>query len=680
MSFLSPWFLLGMLAVGVPLAIHMIRKRKATKIAFSTLRFLRKTPKKMIFFQEVKQWVLLAVRALMVILLALAFARPFFGKLPEAMGLSPQSVVILLDTSMSMQYDDYFQQAKAAAAQILQALQPGDEAALVTFSDSTQQFKSLTRELDDLERYLNRLEAPDHRTTRYLPALRFADQILRSARYPDRTIYLVSDFQRHGFENLNERWQLSPGVQLETFKVGEEVTTNLAVTDVKSPAQVLPQQKEYTLLGRIRSLGSRHVSRAQVSLRINGELVASQAVDLREKSEAIVAFQAQFEEQQAYFGSISVADEQFPPDNTFYFTVNVPAPLKILAINGESSENWYDDESHWFRLALGQNKESLFQLEIIEPAQIDPASFDAYSMVALLNVGSLDLPALRGLESYVQRGGAVLFALGDQINAEGFNQLFEGLSPGFLKNSHFHEEEFLVLADTNLRHPIFQFLQATNTHDFSTARFHGHWEVVPQAESEVLMRFDSGSAAFIEKTKGAGKSLLFASSMDAEWNNLPLQVMYLPFLHETLRYLAKHEEKQPFYEVGESVAMRLPPRTLVHVVTPQGEKTEQTPQAGEEFFYNKTEQPGLYRLESNTFQEYFAVNAAPQESDLRTLSPQALQAQVNNSEAGGASPKVQEAAFHNQQLEKSQNFWWWLLLLVFVLGWAESFLANRTYR
>ena len=78
MSFLSPWFLLGLLGVGIPLAIHFSRKQKAEKIFFSTLRFLKRTPKKMIFFQQIQQWLLLLARAAIVALLAVAFARPFF--------------------------------------------------------------------------------------------------------------------------------------------------------------------------------------------------------------------------------------------------------------------------------------------------------------------------------------------------------------------------------------------------------------------------------------------------------------------------------------------------------------------------------------------------------------------------------------------------------------------------
>ena len=151
MSFLSPWFLLGLLGVGIPLAIHLSRREKAEKVVFSTIRFLKRTPKKMILFQQIQQWLLLLTRAAVIALLAVAFARPFIAAtLPQTAGLSPRSVVILLDTSMSMAYGDTFERAKKAALQILNSLHPGDEAALVTFSDSTGQVKDLTTDISQL--------------------------------------------------------------------------------------------------------------------------------------------------------------------------------------------------------------------------------------------------------------------------------------------------------------------------------------------------------------------------------------------------------------------------------------------------------------------------------------------------------------------------------------------------
>ena len=126
MSFLSPWFLLGLLGVAIPLAIHLSRRQKAEKVVFSTIRFLKQTPKKMVFFQKIRQWLLLLIRAAIVALLAIAFARPFLSQaISEQAGWSPRSVVILLDTSMSMQYGDAFDKSKRAVLALLESLHGG---------------------------------------------------------------------------------------------------------------------------------------------------------------------------------------------------------------------------------------------------------------------------------------------------------------------------------------------------------------------------------------------------------------------------------------------------------------------------------------------------------------------------------------------------------------------------
>ncbi len=720
MSFLTPWFLLAMTGIAIPIAIHMIRRKKAVKVVFTTLRFLKTTSKRTVYFQQIQQWLLLLVRTLIFVLLALAFARPFLGAFSQIAGLSPQSVVILLDRSMSMRYGDHFARAKAEALQILQSLQTGDEAALVTFSESTDHLKGLTTDLNELESFLKSLDSPDYRETQYLPALKLADQILSSAGNPERTIYLVSDFQRQAFESPDTSWQLSPGITLKSRKIGNETTSNLAVTDVKSPNLVGRDEEEHTILGKIRSLGSQHVSRARVSLMMERagsdlQIIETRTVELSYESEAVVVFHATFEsnsdtgksttEQLTQRGAVVVEDDQFPPDNTYHFTVNLPSPIHILAVNGESDEDWYDDESHWFRLAMGEpstrydglsesespaltfqsDGASNFQLEVVEPHQFDRQSLNLYKVIVLLNVRQLGENELKAIQSFVSRGGNLLIALGDRVEVEGFNRFFSKMAPAVLEEKKILDDGYLVLADVKHRHPVFQALRANADSDFGTARFKGYWLVTAKEESEILMQFDNGKPALVEQKIGRGRVLLFTSSLDIEWSNLPLQVWYLPWLHETFRYLSRHVEKKRAYVIDEPVSIHVPARTLMHVISPLGEKTVLTPheqfaESGERHFYSKTQTPGFYHIRSNNFQDYFAVNTSPKESDLTSFAPQALHDLVVNPEIETRTSQESQTFFYNLQADKSQRFWWWLLLFVVLLGIGETILANRTFR
>ena len=151
MVFLTPIFLLGLLAAMIPIAIHLIRREKPPKVMFSTIRFLKKTSKKLILFQHLSQILLLLLRSAVIVLLVMAFARPLINQsMARLLDADPQSAVILLDLSMSMRYGDNFGHAKEEAIVLLDQMSQGDEVALVGFSDSAQILSELNADLDSV--------------------------------------------------------------------------------------------------------------------------------------------------------------------------------------------------------------------------------------------------------------------------------------------------------------------------------------------------------------------------------------------------------------------------------------------------------------------------------------------------------------------------------------------------
>jgi hypothetical protein len=682
MSLLSPWFLLGLLGVVIPLAIHLSHKDKAEKIVFSTIRFLKQTPKKMIFFQRIRQWLLLLARVGIITLLALAFGRPFMsGVVSELAGLPPQSVVILLDTSMSMGYGDAFERGKKAALEVMESLHPGDEAAIVTFADNTGQVKALTTDVAELAAFVRHLDAPGFQPTRYLPALRLADQMLHSARYEDKTVYLISDYRRRAFDNHDTAWRLSPGVRFKALRVGDEETTNLAVTDVKSPTRLIRDQDEHVILGRVQNLGTRALSGAQVSLIIEGETVDTTHIDLTNRSEAVVEFRTVFRKRGVHRGAVTVVDDAFPPDNTFHLTVHVFRPIRILGVTGGLEANGYRDETTWFASAIGKPGRSLFQLDVVRPDTLTTEAMGLYKVIVLLNVGSLPEVHMRAIRSHMERGGSLLLAPADRVEAQTFNRLFRGLTPAILGEKRVHRgDDFLVVVEVNHRHPMIKALRINQNIDFGTAHFRGFWSTTPITGSEVIMRFNNGEAALLELAVGQGRVLLFTSSLDTTWNDFPLQGLYVPLMHETLRYLASQEDKKRAYTVGESVPLIVPSGNALRVSGPHGRETILTATAGNYVFYKQTYVPGFYGMRGGNLEDFFAVNVSAEESDLSPIVPSEIGDIFVNRETKPQPSRDARVSIRNAQLEQSQQFWWWIILLVFLLGLGETLLANRTYR
>jgi len=674
MVFLTPLFLLGLLAALIPIAIHLIRKEKPPKVMFSTIRFLKKTSKKLILFQHIQQWLLLLLRSAVIALLVFAFARPLFDPaVARLLDADPMSAVIMLDVSMSMHYEDNFDRAKQEALDILDGMTSGDEVALISFSNAATMVRELSTDIDSVRSLINSLDEPGYGTTRYMPNLRLADQLLENSRYENRAIYLLSDFQDVGMDNAEEGWKLAPGTAFTGIDVAAEESSNLALTDVRSPEQLLEDAAEQQILARVRSTGTLYLEQGDVSLYVDGELIERVPVDLADRSEQVVTFTASFDAQGTHDGEVRVTGDNFVVDNSYFFTVDVLPKIRVLLVNGEASDDWFDDEGHWFGLAVSSAAQSPFLLQTIEPAELSPASLRQNDVAVLLNVGNLSTGQAAAMESYVREGGSLLLAPGDKVTPEVFNRQFAGIAPAVIQSrGQLGLDDYLVIADFDRRHPILSQLSS----DWS-ARFQNHWSLLPDEAADVLMQFDNTEPALLERSVGEGNVILFASSLDLEWNNLALQGLFLPFVHETLRHLVQQNPKQRAYQIGDSLDLD-PSGTAenIEAIDAAGNAI----QFANDNFVTTATTPGMINARVDGNPVNFAVNIIPEESNFNRTPVANLYDQIINPDTEPNQSREVRTAQLIEELERPQRVWWWILSLTMLLILTEAFVANRTYR
>lgn len=676
MSFLTPLFLFGLLAAAIPIAIHLIRKEKPPKLVFSTLRFLKTTSKKLVLFQRIQQWLLLLLRAGLICLLVFAFARPLFdSSISQLVDSEPESVVILLDVSMSMRYGNRYEQAIEAALDTIGDLSAGDQIGVIAFGSAAVSVRELDSDLDGARSFVRDLDGPGFDTTRFMPVLRLANDMLESAQFQSKRVQLISDFQATGLMDEDSGWQLSPGVNFDGIDVGQGASRNLYLADVRSPSQLIESRSDYAVLARVRSAGSVHVDEASLQLFIDGQAQERARVSLVDVSEQVVRLPVSFDSLGAHRGEIRVGSDDFDQDNSYFFTLNVIPKVRVLVVNGEPSSNWFEDEAHWFSLAVSASEESPFTLTSVETSQLSSAVLAASDVVVMLNGGSdLSSTQARDIENFVESGGSLFLAPGDKVDAQGFNQRLGAVSPvRLIQSTEPTGANYLMVADLDRRHPVLLALESE-----WNVRFEGYWTSEPLEDARVLMEFDSGAPAFIEKSFGQGNVLLLASTLDTEWNNLPLQSFFLPFVHETLRYLAQPANTEKAYQVGDVIDLTNMAENAasLRLSNALGESISLD---GESLVYSARE-IGFIEAKSPTGNAVLAVNSVPEESQLERVSVTAVQDRVTNPD----TRPVQSDSVRTAELlvarEGPQRLWWWILLITILLLLAETRVANTTYR
>ena len=204
MTFLNPFILVGLLAAGIPILLHLLNLRKLKTIEFSTLSFLKELQRTKIRRIKIRQWLLLLLRSLLVVLIVLAFARPTLkGSLGVGVGQRAKTTsVFLIDDSQSITAIDdkgeLLRQAKDAALQAIDLLKEGDEVFFLKLSDvgtgGAEGYKPV-RNLEFLRSIVRELR-PSFRHVTIEDGLRLAAKLLVGATNFNREVYLFSDFQK----------------------------------------------------------------------------------------------------------------------------------------------------------------------------------------------------------------------------------------------------------------------------------------------------------------------------------------------------------------------------------------------------------------------------------------------------------------------------------------------------
>ena len=673
MSFLAPLFLLGGLLVALPIVLHLTRRRREP-VAFPSFLLLKMTSATARFKRRrFRNIPLLILRCLALLLLAAAFAEPVLqGGTLTATGREPLDRAVLVDRSLSMTAGNRFEAARAAAEEELDGLSRDDRGLVLVFDGRAAALTELTGDQAILGQAVAGL-APGGGGTSFVAALGLAGRLLPAVAGRRREVVLISDLQQSGFEQGRPQSSLPPGVALRVRRVGEAPPANAWVSGVV----VAPEGREQlTVAAEVRfapSPGTPEWS-GEAELLLSGRIVDRASLSLAGGRSATARFAPVLRPSEPLAAEVRLPGDALPGDDRFHFVIHPEAAIRVADLEGSAG-------AVYVREALGVGIAPAFLLERA-PARGEAAVRGALagSRVALVrDPGRLDDGAVRALGDFVEAGGGLVMAMGPRRVSRAAADALRSLAP-VVPGGFVDRDPAGHLGDFAARHPVFEPFGDTGRTALGGLAFFRYRELSgAAADAEILARFDDGKPAIVAAQRGEGRVLVFASSLDAEWTDLPRRPAFVPFLHRLVEFAAAYEKIPIAYRVGESVdperAFRLSAADgddddEILADAPSGERT--VLQAVSAL---RLEEAGLYRARRPGEADFrqIAVNPPLSESDLRPLDADEVRIgsaapEAPAGEAPGDSGNPQQAGF---------PLWWILFTGIALLLIAEAWAANR---
>ena len=693
MSFLVPLFLIGAAAVAIPVIIHLTNREKRKIVEFPSLMFLRKIPYREVRRRKIRHWLLFALRCLALILLATAFARPFLERPQSASAspLGPREVVLLVDNSYSMDYGDRFERAIEEARSVLAGLGPDDRGSLIAFSDEAETLVQPTEVHEDLGAVLDGIQLSS-RTTRYEPGLKLAKRIVDESPHLRKEVYLFSDFQRLGWEGDEDAW-LPAGTRLVPVSVVREEPANLSVTSVILEREFVSGRERLTLSARVtnKAPGGSEPAESDVSVEINGRSLQEKEVSVAANDSTTVSFDPLTLPQGPARGTIRLADDALNKDNSFHFVVWPGQSISVLLVDAPGRPA---SRSLFIRRALALGDRPSFRVERRQSSRVRAEDLSGRDVVVLNDLATLSGDSAELLTEFVREGGGLVVVAGEKTTGSTF-QGSGGLLPSTLGAVVDRAGDLGgTLSYLDYSSPIFEVFRAPHSGDFSSVKFFRYRAFRQPPSGGVLARFDDGQPALVEKRLGDGRVLVWTSTLDTFWNELPRRAVYLPFLHQLVRHAGGYAEANAWQTVGDVADLTRyvsllsgsteettePGDTELLLGTPSGERSVVSPSSGR-LLYTIGEQ-GFYELrEIEGGQEgtwSLAANLDFRESDLSTIDPEELVAAVTF--RAGAEGEEEAREWTGVDYERRQSFWWYLLVGAGLLLVVETVLSNRLSR
>lgn len=700
--FQNPLFLYGAAASAIPIAIHLINRRRAKPRKFPSITLIMESHKKTARHYRIRQRLLLALRVLAIASLAFFLAGPRVVSRAELKAGSVRkdtAMVIIIDNSFSMNYQApqgaYMELARRLAGELTKELHPGARFAAVPLISEGNAPWDMTPDQESALRALSEIKV-SYQPSDMTAALNRAYASLKNL--PEeyaKAILVITDMTRTPWKGFDAAALslVDRGVELKVVglrKGREDYNSYVKSVAVGGATLSVPVAIDAELEGA--PTGS--VDPMRVELQVSGATIQRKFLKAPAEKLSSVQFQYVPREEGYNEAKLSISEDRLPEDNVYYFTIPARGKVKALVVDGDPKTSLLNSETYYLTSAIRPGSDA--DASPLTPAVATVGEFNQMGpyradVIILTNVAKIAEKAQEQLLDYVLTGGNLIFFLGDKVDTAEYNRIFHDsktrLLPARLGEAAGAPARLWRISQVDLSHPALAPFKGKEGESLLSAQFNRVVQVEPNTTdltTRVLLALDNGAPLLFERKTGRGKVMLFTSTADRDWNDLATRGAYLPLIQGLVRYLTFDNLQFPTTAgiAGRSVEVPLRESGIgssVNVAAPDGSTVQAGVSKGGDVatlhFTGAT--PGFYKVLLPGGSRTLALNASTEESDLSPISEEELRSKfgelrVHLVTAPASAADVLKGEGETVQLSSA------LALIMFMFLAAEAFMSNKT--
>ncbi|MDD4545389.1 MAG: BatA domain-containing protein, partial [Bacteroidales bacterium] len=530
MQFLNPLFLFGLLAISIPIIIHLFNFRRYKKLEFSSIKYLKQVLLETKKQKKVRNLLLLLSRILSILFLVLLFSYPYIQKQDSnLLSKAKNSVVVFIDNSFSMQNNSSqgsaLDQAKQRAKEIIDAYGNEDSFMLLT-TELLGKHQSFV----DKKRFVELVNEVEISSVSSLnsSSLQKAFSLLNT-KQTNRLLYFISDFQSPGFDV--ENFPMDTTVLTNFVPIEVNNLDNLYIDSISFASPIFSLSNNVTINIKVKNSSENDAEKVGLKLYLNDKQISIASVDIPSNQSEVIEMSFPLESRGIIHGRISILDNPISFDDDFFFTIHTKESINILSINSQSPNP--------FIQKLFSNTPEL-NLVNINDKSIDFSEFNKYSLIILNSLRTLPSGLVSELKNFRQNNGDMIIIPDNQLDLNSFSNAMREMSLPYYSKLNERENRVMIIDDNN---SLFKDVFTSKEKDMEKPVSKRYFSLsqAKTLSNQVLFEFENKESFLSLSQDKDSKVYIFTSNLSSDNTNFVSQALFVP----TLWNMALFSQKIP---------------------------------------------------------------------------------------------------------------------------------------